>query len=264
MSEALVHIGTHKTGTTAFQEWADRHQDALLARSGIALYDGLYGPSHYELTLLCLRPNRTMRQRWRVPESVLDEWRDSVRDHIAGQVALPADKLLISAESLSFLRYEDEVAILRDLLTPRAIQVAVCLRDPTAFLESYRYEMERRDIPPSRFAASHNYVEPDTWLTDWDGMLSVWRDVLGEDRVTVFSYEEQMARHRSSIPGVLEALSIDDTDLPSWTGVTANTRAQFERSFGSKITRTLARIPAVARNRTRSVDRGGVGPMADR
>ena len=194
-------MGTHKTGTTAFQQWADRHRDALLERSGVGVYESLYGLSHYEITLLCLRPNRTMRQRWRVPESVLDEWRDSVRDHIASQVARPTDRLLISAESLSLLRYEDEVAALKDLLGPRTIRATVCLRDPESFLVSYRSEMARKNISPSRFRTSHEYVEPDTWLIDWDGMLSVWRQVLGAENVTSFSYEQALAEHGSSIPG---------------------------------------------------------------
>ncbi len=259
MTTALVHIGTHKTGTTAFQQWADTNRAALLEQRDIAVYDGLYGRSHYELTLLCMRPNRTMRQRWRVPESVLDEWRDSVREHIAEQVARPSERLLISAESLSLLRYEDEVAALRDLLGPRTIQAAVCLRDPESFLESYRYEMQKKNIAPSRFRSSHNYVEPDTWLIDWDGMLEVWRTVLGDDRVASFGYEESMAVHGSSIPGVLSALSIDDTALPSWVGVKANRRVDQEPSFGKRITRSLSRLPSVvARPRPRSA--AGTGP----
>ena len=242
MSTALVHIGTHKTGTTAFQQWADGSREALLDRCGIALYEGLYGPSHFEIPLLCLRDDRTMTGRRVVPESLLGEWKDEVRRHLAQQVARPEERLLISSESLSLLRYDDEVAALRDLLGPRQIKVAACLREPASFLESYRHEMAKKGIQPSRFRASHNYVEPDTWLVKWDEMLSVWRRVLGEDRVVDFSYEVAMAQYQSSIPGVLAALSIDDTELPSWEGVTANTRSQPERSLGVRVVRRLNRL----------------------
>ena len=242
MSTALVHIGTHKTGTTAFQQWAARHRDALLEQRDVALYDGLYGPSHLEIPLLCLRDDRTMTGRRVVLDSVLGEWKDEVRRHVTEQVARPSSRLLISSESLSLLRYEDEVAALRDLLHPREIRVAVCLRDPTDFLESYRCEMAKKGITPSRFRASHHYVEPDTWLVEWDQMLSVWRRVLGEDRVVSFGYEDVMDRYRSSIPGVLAALSIEDTDLPTWVGVVANTRSRPQPALARRVAQRLGRF----------------------
>jgi hypothetical protein len=261
MSTALVHIGTHKTGTTAFQLWSARHRDALRERCGVELYEGLYGPSHFEIALLCLRENRTMQQRWRVPDAALDEWKDEVRAHVARQVAQPASRLLISAEGLSLLRYDDEVAALRDLLGPRQIKVAVCFREASSFLESYRHEMTRRGITPSRYRSSHNYVEPDTWLVQWDEMLAVWRRVLGEEAVVSFGYEDVMAEYRSSIPGVLAAFSIDETVLPSWVGVTANTRRKRERSLGAKVVRRMNRFHTSAATIGPPPSRAGASPL---
>ena len=57
-------------------------------------------------------------------------------EHISRRVADPAEELLISAEALSLLRYEDEVSALCELLRPRAVRVAVCLRDKQSFLDS--------------------------------------------------------------------------------------------------------------------------------
>ena len=245
MSTALVHIGTHKTGTTAFQHWAFENRDALLRQRRVALYEGLYGHSHFELAMICMRRNRTLRQRWRVPEWVLDDWQQDTRDHVAAQVAQPTTSLLITAEALSLLRYEDEVEALQELLSPRELHVAVCLRDPQSFLDSYRHEMEQQGVAPSRYRDSHDYVEPDTWLVAWDEMLSVWRRVLGEDRVVAFSYEESMARYDSSIPGVLAALSIDGTELPSWTGVKMNVRTPLKSPTVVKVSRKLRGLRAI-------------------
>jgi hypothetical protein len=223
VSTALVHIGTHRTGTTAFQQWTERHRAALLELRDIRMYEGRYLASHFELALLCIRRNRTMRQQRRVPEWCLDEWREETIEHVARQVDHPAQGLLISAEALSLLRYEDEVAALRDLLSPRRLQVAVCLREKQSFLDSYRREMWIKDIAPSHYRTSHDYIRADTWLVKWEEMLSVWRSVLGDENVVDFSYEEAMAQYRSTIPAVLGALWIDPIGLPSWEGVTANT-----------------------------------------
>jgi hypothetical protein len=206
----------------SFQQWASQNQRELLALRDVKLYEGLYGPNHYEFGLLCIRSNRTMpAQRW-LPESRLDEWREEVIAHVAVQVASEAERLLISAEALSLLRHEDEVAALAKVLEPRRLQVAVCLRHKEAFLESYRQQLFRMGEIPSRDRTSYRYVEPDSWLVQWDHMLSVWRQVIGDEGVVSCGYEDSMAIHGSSIPAVLEALDIDPNGLPAWDGFTRN------------------------------------------
>ena len=44
MTDALLHIGLHKTGTTAFQNWASHNADTLRDVHGIRYYDGMFGP----------------------------------------------------------------------------------------------------------------------------------------------------------------------------------------------------------------------------
>jgi hypothetical protein len=229
VSTALVHIGTHRTGTTAFQEWAARSRAALLQLRDVKLYEGRFAANHFELSLVCIRRDRTMRQQRRVPEWCLEEWRQETLEHVSRQVRHPAQNLLVSAESLSLLRYEDEVAALRDALSPRELRVAVCLREKQSYLDSLRREMWRDEIAPSRYHTSHNYIESDTWLVEWDHMLSVWRTVLGEDNVVAFGYEEAMARHRSTIPAVLGALHLDADGLPSWERLTANVTSRLSK-----------------------------------
>ncbi len=246
MSTALVHIGTHRTGTTAFQQWTERHRAALLNLRGVRVYDGRYLASHIEFALLCIRRNRTIAAQRRVPEWCLDEWREETVEHISRRVADPAEELLISAEALSLLRYEDEVSALCELLRPRAVRVAVCLRDKQSFLDSFRREMWVRNIAPSPYRTSHYYVGADTWLVRWEEMLSVWRSVLGDDNVVDFSYEEAMAQLDSTIPAVLSALSIDPVGLPSWEGVTANTASR-ATSVGERLPFHLKRVSATAR-----------------
>jgi hypothetical protein len=228
MAAALVHIGTHKTGTTSFQHWAQDNRGALLDQ-GMHLFEGKYALTSIALPLLCTRPNRTTPPQRFVMDYRLDEWRADMEAYVAEQVAHPAEDLLVSAEDLSLLRFPDEVERLVELLAPRTVRVAVCLRDPDEFLRSYRAEMNRLGEPPSDYPSSHTYYGNDTWLTRWDEMLATWRSVIGDDKVVAFSYEDAIAEHGSTIPGVLEAFGIAPDGLPSWESYLTNVTAKAQR-----------------------------------
>ena len=75
MADALLHIGLHKTGTTAFQQWASHNADALQAANGIRYYDGMFGSTHYELGLLAIGSGRTMAGMSAQPEWPRTGWR---------------------------------------------------------------------------------------------------------------------------------------------------------------------------------------------
>jgi hypothetical protein len=223
-----VHIGTHKTGTTSFQRWANDSREALRDR-GIHVFEGLYDLTNIALALLCVRPNRTIPPQRFIMDSRLDEWRTDAVDYVSRQVAQPSPDILVSAEDLSLLRFPDEVERLVELLAPRQVEVAVCLRNPEDFLRSYRAEMDRLGEPPSEFSSSHTYYGDDTWLTRWDEMLATWRSVVGEANVRAFSYEDAMAAEGTTIPGVLEALGVSSVGLPEWTSYHANVSAKVQR-----------------------------------
>jgi hypothetical protein len=223
-SRALLHIGTHKTGSTSFQQWALTEAAALRQREGVALYESHLGWfSHSEFPLLCMRPNRGMHRKISFPDWCLDEWQAEAHARIRSQVEQADVDLLISSENLSLLRHGDELDALARLLEPRDVQVVVCVRDPAAYLDSYRRMMAARGDEPSRYAESFQYVEPDTWLLDFDALISAYRRAFGTDNVAVFDYEAALERYGSTIPCVLDAFAIDPEAWPSWRGVWTNT-----------------------------------------
>lgn len=244
MSVALLHIGTHRTGSTSFQQWALAAARQIREQSGVAVYEGRLGHSHSEFPLLCMRANREMHRKVSFPDWCLDEWQSETRAHIEQQVAHTDADLLITAENLSLLRYPDELEALRRLLEPRTVRVAACLREPADFLESYRALRASQGIGPSPYRASFAYTEPDTWLIDYDGLLGAYRDAFGDDAVVSFRYEDAMATWGSTIPGVLAALEIDGTDLPSWREFHRNetVRRSFVRRVRSKVGRVVRRV----------------------
>ena len=213
---AIVHIGTHKTGTTSFQAWVRRYRRVLAARTGIHFYDGLFNREQYELAVLSLRPDRIPENRRQDVESYGEE---EVRAHVRWQVDRPVDTILCSAEELSFARDIDEVERLVDLLYPRDISIVVVLREPAEFLRSYTAEFSRKGLERSPDPASIRYVEPDSWLVRYEDLLGVYGAVLGPQHVTAISYEDSVKQDGSIIPAILRACGADTTGLPSWEGL---------------------------------------------
>src|SRR5688572_25154818 len=216
---AIVHIGIAKTGTTSFQAWARRYRRELAAKTGLNYYDGRFMNSHYELAILSIRRDRDMQiRRWH-PDWWREEWQIDVRDHIRRQVERPVETLLCSAEGLSLVRDTDEVHRLVQLLRPREVSVVVVLREPAAFLGALADELHRAGLEPNADPESIAYIEPDSWLVRYDDLLDVYRTVLGPDRVTVLSYEENVQRDGSIIPALLRACGADTAELPPWDGL---------------------------------------------
>lgn len=50
--KAILHIGTHKTGTTLFQLWLRIHRQRLSVEHGINIYQGLFH-NNRKIALLC-------------------------------------------------------------------------------------------------------------------------------------------------------------------------------------------------------------------
>lgn len=213
---AVVHIGTHKTGTTSFQVWAERNRAYLEEHLGLKYYRGLFESNHYELPLLCIDRSRSMSMRAKIPDWCLDAWQARVREHVAGEVEQDARRLLISCEDFSYARTADEVEALRDLLAPRELSVIVTLREPKAFLRSYANELRTQGFALSSIQGSFAYVEQDSWLVDYDRMLSMYQSVLGTDHVYVINYEAAMQGDGSTIPSVMAGCGVRAAELPDW------------------------------------------------
>lgn len=258
MREALLHIGTHKTGSTSFQRWALGAREAL-ADTGVHLYRPQYdGLSHYDVPLWCMRRSRMMGKKTAHPEHCLDEWRDEFEERFRSQVQ-DKQSVLVTAEALSLLRHEDEVRRVVSLFPDRHLRAVVVLRDPADFLASYKRQMARAGRTPSRYRTSIDYVEPDSWLVQYEDLLGVWRRVLGDDQVESVGYEEAMAAFGSTVPAVIEVLRLQQSHLPDWRGIHENgsqplpeelARPVWARSASlpAKIGRWLAQRPARSRS----------------
>ena len=217
MERAVVHIGTHKTGTSSFQRWAETYRQELRAATGLRYYKGQFGASHYEFPMLCMRRDRNMPMRARFHDWMLPSFMAGLRAQIVEELKEPGD-VLISAEGLSYLRHDDEVHAVVELLEPRVVEFVLVLRRREDFLRSYREQMVREGFPPSAYVESFAFTDDSTWLADYPALLRAFNNP------TVVNYEEALDRHGSIIPALLEACVGTMPQVPSWQGVWENAK----------------------------------------
>jgi hypothetical protein len=244
----FVHIGTHKTGTTSFQHWLREHEKELGQRFDLGVYQGAF-PNNREVGLACARPERSLPTRG-IDQWVDPEWRRHVATLVSAQLARDED-LVLSAEALSFLRHDDEIARFRDYLNDRETLIIVALRNPQDFLRSWAGHLTRGGYELSNDPTSFAYVEPDSWLADYDGLIRSWRKFFGESRVRIVNYDDSLDKFGSVIPALMNEVVGTEAALPEWRAVWKNMAVDFsspEGRLGERL-RRLTRHPITTAKR---------------
>lgn len=209
LTKALLHIGTPKTGTTSFQEWASTNKELLESREDIRVYRGLFGANHYEFGLLCKRKSRNGFGELEFPDWCLPEWRSEARTHIQREIEAAkgaGQDLLISSEVISLLRHQDELARLGELLGGLEAMAVAVVRQPEAFLASWRRQLGLGGW--SGYRSSAGYTEPDSWLVDHGAMTEAFELAFGQGSLQLIRYEDALAQHGTVISAIGEAFEL--------------------------------------------------------
>lgn len=206
----VLHIGTHRTGTTSLQRFL-RGSSRLLDRIGHVYPAGRFvAAAHPELHVATMRDDRSspIRDRFRPPSRAvlaaeLTTWIRGVRE------ANPDKVPIFSTEGLSYLRHADEVEALRALFGDADVRIVLYLRDRGSFLESYRRFLAANSIPPSGDPRSYRYIRPDTWLVDYNALVEAYAGVFGMANMTILVYEAEQARYGGTVRSFFRTLGYD-------------------------------------------------------
>jgi hypothetical protein len=204
---AIVHIGTHKTGTTSIQTFVQR-EAVRLREVGIAPYLGeRIGHNHVELHLAAMRLERLSGYKVRHGVTVDAEFIRHVCERIErARDATTAHTMLFSAEGLSLLRHRDEIDRLLSMLPFDRVRIVVALRNAADFLASYRAQIgDQASEDPVDFE-HYNYLGPDSWITDFAPRLALWQAAVGTANVEVIDYDRAVAEDGSILPAFLAAI----------------------------------------------------------
>ncbi len=212
----LLHIGNHKTGTTSIQQFCRDENPRLLERVGAFYPPGFLIPLiHSDLPLLSMRAEREWPASLKFPQTRNADWLASAHRHVRSQIEeSQATTLVYSHEDLSFVRFDDEVGRLRELLGGTEVRVVVFLRDKHAFLDSYRTQLRSMGLPLSSDPNSFANVDDDSWLTDYDALVDVYARGFGAQNVEVIDYDATVERDGSVVPAFAALLGISKDSLP--------------------------------------------------
>ncbi|ARP99139.1 hypothetical protein DFP91_3636 [Pseudorhodoplanes sinuspersici] len=239
MKKIIVHAGFHKTGTTSIQSFLNRNRHVLRA-ADIDFYSGRYiSNNHVELHAASMRDERM--SSWKKASGFRSSAMFPV---IAAQIkeaidASPCKTILFSAEGISYLRFEDEIRRLHDLLGRRQTSIIIYQRERSAWLESFKAQLSTH-IPFSTDKDAFNYVEPDTWLLDFETRIGAFQKAFGAENVTVVDYDGEVTLQGSVIPSFLSAIGARKVfHAADWEGVWENKRQQSRISIATAVSPRL-------------------------
>lgn len=210
---AIIHIGIHKTGTTSFQHCLASKEDALLA-SKVGLFESklsrYVGPgTAVELPLLSIRSELNFFFRTVIPDSYLPSMQSWMEKTVRDQVQRPVEVLICSHEALAFARSVEEVSRLKDLMAGRTVRIICTIRNKADFLASWRKQLNHVGMSSSsQFKDSFMYTEEDSWLVDYDSLLTPFKLVFGVDNVSVLDYDETCSNGSSIVPALWDCCGL--------------------------------------------------------
>ena len=237
---AIVHIGTHKTGSTSLQYWLAQNTSRLEAQYGIGVYRPIH-PNGRELALWCANPDRQIPTIREIPEWRSQRWRAESFGHMRSEIERDVDTLVASNETLCLLRTHDELERLRELFSPRRIDIVLVTRRPTDFLRSWREQLTRDGFSESSDPTSFAYLDADSWLVDYEGILRAYRAVFGDGHVHHVDYDAALSRDASIIPAVMTHVIGDTSGLPDWRDVRRNRGSRPHPNESVSLWRRVAR-----------------------
>lgn len=249
MPRAFVHIGAAKTGTTTFQTWATQNREELRRATGLRYYRSVFpdrnpAVAQFEFGAVCMRPERECFARDLLPPERREQLPEELRFNLIRE--LDGEDLLISDEGLAQLRFPDEVDRLRELLAGYDLEFIAVRRDRADFLRSYRTWMDNILYAPSTDPQSPFYVEPDSWLADFDALDPIFPGLRWVE------YEAAMQQYGSIIPALCEEMGLDLDSIPNWR-IPAQNKGHGPRARLAKLQRRVERRRRQVRKRLRRV-----------
>lgn len=205
MAEVVIHIGTHKTGTTTIQDtfW---HNAERLAQHGIAYPQLSRITGHHGLVCDWVR----LPPAFQLPEGSRAQLRRLARDHVDSDATL-----FLSSEEFS--RSEPgncvDLAELRSFFAGfDRVRVLCVLRTQWEFLQSVYLEVSKVGNPPKPETFVQSAIETGMvqglWA-DYTGLLDRLEAAFAPQDITLLDYRQASAGEGGLIGAMLAALGSD-------------------------------------------------------
>lgn len=216
VKRAVLHIGTHKTGTTSLQIWFDAASE-VMSQQGVlypvagrpdSSFEDRYG--HHRLAF-------GVQKKYGVNGT--EDW-----DRVKREAELSrANTLLLSSENFTHLD-ADGIELVRELLSDYDVHIVVCFRNPADFLVSSWKQGVKTGKCDRTF---------EQWVAAvgesrarYGDIVARWEQVFGKDHVRVLLYdrcraEKTLEQSIADVVGVPMSLIADYRQAPANTSPTS-------------------------------------------
>jgi hypothetical protein len=215
--KAIIHIGGHKTGTSAIQAFCVlnstnlQHVDILYPMELVTYPERTGGQAHHCLVNLFMDATTFWKSVNLRPKGMADD------DIVNSLKALPRDKnILLSSENLVWLD-KQSIHNLNELLTGFDVYVVLYARRQDDALQAL-YQTVVASIGESKTFADYT-SEGVRILFDYCKIAENWQSVFGDRKVIVRVYEKSQLYQGDSVADffhVLEEILQSEIDLSNW------------------------------------------------
>jgi hypothetical protein len=208
--QVFIHIGTQKTGTTSIQNYMYDNRDFHTYNFGVSFYNGIHSPkNHAELHASAMRKDRSSPFKLSSKIDFGEAYKNKVKNNVRSFLdETNANKIVFSAEGLSYLRHSDEILYLKHLFEDSEVYIIVYFREKSSFLHSYGEQFKKTKYTLSKDVSSFAYVEDDTWLIKYEELISIYGSHFGRDRLIIFNYEDCLEKDKSVVPSFLRTIGV--------------------------------------------------------
>jgi hypothetical protein len=270
MSRIILHVGTHKTGTTTVQDSMALNRERLAARGLVFPVAGPNAGQHALVTRWIDLP-----ERYRGRRPALETWRTLAARHAGGDAAV-----FVSSEEFS-RNHPTRVDMreLAGLVADFDRRTVVCvLRNQLAYLQSIYLQVTRRSRGPTVEAFVNKALRThhaNGVMLDYGALYDHLLSGFGADEIVFLSFEAAVRDPGGllghllagvGLPGIADGLApltsasnVSPEPLASWAanqiatprvadrGLTAQALAALRETFGAEVRSTIYSRPEVAR-----------------
>jgi len=191
-----LHIGMHKTATTAIQVCLRENATTLAARGYMIPRAGVSGTTHNNIAFDIRNLPR------------FDAEKGGVDDLVDEVVSSDYEKFIVSAEALDYLTPE-QIEELRKRLSSFEVRIIVFLRRQVEWLQSEWSELVKLRSCQEEFTQWIRRVASNDRRLHYFGFLEEWSEVFGKDDLRVRVYEKDRHREKNVFFDFLEACGVD-------------------------------------------------------
>ncbi len=182
----IIHIGTHKTGTSAIQDFL------LLNRKALSRHGFLY-------------PQKSRRDYYEIKNSevFVPPWKFKNYHKLVRLCHRRDRHVIVSSETFSLIR---DVAPIQEALGDVKPTIICYLRRQDTFIQSFYNQAVKNDAEYRPITA---YQPPAT--LDYDKLLDRWANVFGQENLKIRPYEKDAFKNGDLVTDFLSLIGLDLT-----------------------------------------------------